>query len=75
MRALPDLLTEKDLLDLIRQGVDQAGNQKTYAKQCGVHPQYLNNVLHGSKSLGPTIRAALGVERVVYYRRQGAHRP
>lgn len=39
------------------------------AKELGVSPQYLSDVLHRRRDPGPLILQAIGLERVVTYRR------
>lgn len=39
------------------------------AKELDVSPQYLSDVLHRRREPGPAILKAIGVERVITYRR------
>jgi transcriptional regulator with XRE-family HTH domain len=43
-----------------------------FAKELKVSPGYLRDILHGHREPGPKILEALGLERVVTYRRQKA---
>ena len=72
------LLDEKDVLRLLREDVNKAGDQSAWARRTGVNRSYLNRVLKGKKKLGPTIVQALNLKKVVAYEpqtRRGGSRP
>ena len=54
---------------LLRRECDKAGNQAAWAKAHGVSPAYVSDVLVGRREPGDAILRALGLERVVTYRR------
>lgn len=45
-------------------------SQADVAKQLGVSPQYLNDVLRSRRAIGKKILSAMGLERVVAYRKR-----
>ena len=67
--AADSTLSLDDVLDLIRDGVAQAGNQKNYAQFAHVAEAHLSNVLHGRQKPSKKLRAYLNLERVTVYRR------
>ncbi len=54
----------------LQTAINKAGSQKAFAKSAGVSEQYLSEVLNGKKEMGPAIQDALGLERVVTYRKK-----
>lgn len=44
--------------------------QAAYAKDKGLSAQYVNDVVQGHREPGPTVLDALGLEKVVTYRRK-----
>jgi len=59
------------VLRLIRRECDKAGSARAWAASIGVSGVYVADVLAGRRDPGPAILRALGVERVVSYRRVG----
>lgn len=59
---------ENPIIEL-REMVSRA-TQKAVADQLGFSQQYLSDVLHGRKEPGAKILDALGLERVITYRRK-----
>lgn len=53
-----------EVLAALREAVDQAGSQRTYAQGIGVSQAYLGDVLHGRRAVGDKILAALGMTRI-----------
>lgn len=64
-------MTKSELIEHLRQLLAEAGTQKELAARLGVSAAYLGDVLLGRKEPGKKLLAALGVERVVIYRRAG----
>lgn len=62
------MLTEQDVMDLLRVAIDVAGSQAAFARQHGISLQYINDVMRGRREIGQKILAVLGIERVVSYR-------
>lgn len=64
-------ITEQRLLELVRIGVEVAGSQKEFAKQVGVSPQYLTDILRGRRPVGTAQKILdwFKLERVVMFRR------
>lgn len=50
---------------------NKLGGQKQLAKELGISPQYLSDVMTGKSEPGPAILEALGYERVVLYKESG----
>lgn len=63
------LLTADGVRDLLRTRLmEYGGEQQQFARELGVSPQYLSDVLHRRREPGDAILRGLGVERVVLYR-------
>ena len=58
-----------DLYALLRAAIAAAGSQDAWARSVPVSPSQVSEVLGGGKPFSPRMLAALGVERVVTYRR------
>lgn len=52
------------VLAALREAVDAAGSQRTYAARIGVSQAYLGDVLHGRRSAGERVLSALGLRRI-----------
>ena len=50
--------------------VERAGNQTRWCIENDVSPAYLSDVLKGRREPGEKILAALGLERITYYRQK-----
>lgn len=61
-----------DIIAVVRRACREAGDQQTLARQLGVSPAYISDVLNERKEPGPKILDPLGYERVVTYRRRKA---
>ena len=59
-------LTTAEVLVALRQAVDAAGSQRTYASQIGVSQAYLADVLHGRRFAGERVLNALGLRRITF---------
>ncbi len=64
-------MTKTELLQYIQRLVDEAGSQKDLAEKLGVSAAYLSDVLQGKREPAGKLLDALGVERVVTYRKVG----
>jgi len=64
-------MTKLELLNHLKKLVEEAGTQKELASRLGVSLAYLNDVMLGRKEPGKKLLAALGVERVVIYKKAG----
>lgn len=53
----------------LQTAINKAGSQKAFAQSAGVSEQYLSEVLNGKKEMGPLVQQALGIERVISYRK------
>ena len=61
------LLDDGDLLVMLIGLVDEAGSQKEAARQLGISPQFLGDVLKGRRKLSRKILDALGYEMIPRY--------
>jgi len=57
-------LSTDEVLAALREAVDAAGSQRTYAKGIGVSQAYLGDVLHGRRHPGERVLSALGLRRI-----------
>lgn len=62
-------MTPETVRKILRKACGKAGGQRTWAAAVSISPPHVNDVLHGRREPGPAICRALGVERVVTYRR------
>lgn len=60
-------LTEEQLQAELREQLRLAGSQLALAEELGISPQYLNDILHRGRALGPKVLRALGYRRVTVY--------
>lgn len=69
---MPDTdMTEAEVRRMLKREVATARSIAAWAAEHGVTPAYLGRAMAGKTTLGPAILRALGVERVVTYRRRG----
>lgn len=62
-------MTPDQVRQLIVVQCRKAGSQIAFAKRIGVSAPYLNDILRGKREPAATICDALGIERVVSYRK------
>jgi len=63
-------MTEDKAIELLASACAQAGGQSAWAKRAGVSQQYVQDVLKRRRAPGKAILDALGLERVVTYRKR-----
>jgi len=63
-------MTYDKLLDILSRKIAAAGGQSAFARKAGISPQYISEVLRWNKPIGPTLLNALGVEKIITYRRK-----
>lgn len=56
-------MTRRQVVDLLREKVEQAGGQMAFGREHGISQGYVNDVLKGRYAPGPKLLKALGVER------------
>jgi phage portal protein BeeE len=61
------MLTEQEFVGELADYVQRCLNQRTAAKELGVSPQYLNDVLNGRRAPGEKLTRAMGYSRLTYY--------
>jgi transcriptional regulator with XRE-family HTH domain len=64
------MITREEMTDLIRKAADEAKTQRALARQWGVSPSYITDLLQGLRDPGPAILDAMGYERVIFYRKK-----
>ncbi len=64
-------MTTDQVLAKLRREIKALGSQQAWANTHGVSPAYLSDTLRGRRDLGPTILAALGLQRIVTYTTAG----
>lgn len=63
-------MTEEDMYKLIDRQIDLAGGQAAFARNFGLSPQYVNDLVQRRRHPGGKVAEALGFEKVVYYVRK-----
>lgn len=63
-------MTLDQVIALLWRRCHDAGSQAAWAKEHAISPAYVNDVLHGRREPGDTILAALGMSKIVTYRRR-----
>lgn len=63
-------MNEDDVLKLLAETIEQAGNQKKFAQQHNMSEQFVSDVLRRRRQITDRMLAVLGLERVVTYRRK-----
>lgn len=61
-------LSEREVIERLREACRVAGNQAAFAKLHGLTPAYVGDVIHGRRQLADKILRAIGIEKVVTYR-------
>lgn len=67
--AMKNLISPEEVVELIRQRL-RAETQRALAASLGVSQAYLSEVLNGSLIASPRLAEALGLERLILYRRK-----
>lgn len=68
MLPLTPMMTDTNLLDLLRDACETAGSQRAWADGHGLSTAYVCDVLGGRRQPGKKVLDALGCERVTRYR-------
>jgi hypothetical protein len=63
------MIEDLDPVAELRQACLDAGSERRWADFHGINPSYVNGVLRGKAKPGAAILTALGLERVITYRR------
>lgn len=61
-----------NVLTELNKAIDKAGNQVSFARANDISTAYVNDVVRGRKEPGDKILSALGLERVITYRKKAA---
>lgn len=69
--ALGADLSDKQVVAMIREACEVSGGQKPWADRHGFSTGYLNDVLQGRRHPSRKVLDAIGVVRIVTYRRRG----
>jgi hypothetical protein len=59
------VLEPKEIVQLLRAEVKEAGSQEAWAKKAGIDRSFVNKVLHGTKQPTKKMILALGLRKVV----------
>jgi Helix-turn-helix len=62
-------MDREQLIAKLKQLVEKAGSQAALAKELGVSPSYLSDVLNGLRQPGISLLAPLGLESITEYRK------
>jgi transcriptional regulator with XRE-family HTH domain len=65
------MLTSDEVLELIRERIRLAGAAAKVARDLGVTPAFLSDVLNGRRNITARLAAALGLARVVRFSKIG----
>ena len=65
------VMTRDELVQLLQHKIQQAGTQTAVAKELGITPAYLGDVLRGKREPGPSVLNALGLRSVITYEKAG----
>lgn len=68
MKKQPETLTETAIRVRLQKRVIDRGYKSAFAKQVGISPQYLSDILAGKRAIPDKVLAAIGIERVITYR-------
>ena len=63
------MIPSLEFVDQISDFVLKSASQKAAAAALGISPQYLNDILRCRREPGKKVLAALGYERLVFYRK------
>lgn len=61
------MLTDPELLEVLRDACDRAGSQQAWAFRHGISESYVCDVLRGRRVPGAKVLTALGYRRAVSY--------
>jgi hypothetical protein len=62
-----------DLIEILRVRCQERGTQRAWAKDHGVSPAYVNDVLQGRREISDNFAALLGFERRVIFLENHSH--
>lgn len=58
-------MTEEEVYQRFLQAVEKAGGQRKFAKQLGLTPSYINDVVNKRRLISDRLLEHLGIERIV----------
>lgn len=64
---MDEVFDAADLIDILRVRCQERGTQKGWAKDHGMSPAYVNDVLQGRREISDNFAALLGFERRVIF--------
>lgn len=62
-----NLLTSKDVRAELRDMLKDAGSQASLARQLGITPTHMGDLLDGTREPGAKVLPALGLKKVILY--------
>lgn len=60
-------MTEEEVYRHLLDAIDRAGGQRPFARQLGVTPSYINDVVNKRRLMSDRILGAIGIKRVVTF--------
>ncbi|PYD63541.1 transcriptional regulator [Gluconacetobacter entanii] len=68
---MSEQLDRIDAFRILREKIKEYGNQRIFAQEVGITPQYLSDMLCGRKPLSDAILKFIGLRRKEYFLRTG----
>lgn len=65
------IVDPNEVLSVLRSAIQDEGSQLNFARKHNISPPYISDALKGRRDPGEKILTALGLERVVNYRKRG----
>lgn len=62
-------MTSDDVRKILKAECDDCGSQVVWATKHSLSPSYTSDVLNGRREPGPALLSALGLRKIVMYRR------
>lgn len=69
---MPEILDHDGLRRELATAIREAGGVNAFARSAGISPGYVSEVLNGKRPAGASIAEALGLQRLVAFRRKAA---
>lgn len=65
---MDQVFTEEDIVNILKQ-MTQLTSQSAVARDMGVNPAYICDILHRYRKVGPTVLKFLGFKKIVSYQK------
>jgi hypothetical protein len=63
------MYTREEVIQMLREYVEDCGSQKEAASKIGISAQYMNDLMRGRRSPGPAVLETMKLKRVMVYER------